>query len=705
MPVLSPPLQTLLKDTDATLLRCPTTTSTTSSPRSEQGDHNNTTEDDDTDTISDRSCDSFCTATPYMPNKTDEPWPITLDPLYEHHLCFELLALYEQLLPTRESSDRRLGLVQKIERLLNTEWPNHDIRVHLFGSSVNDLGSAQSDVDLCITTPWNGLRNVRVLAKMFKRYGMQHVVCVPRAKVPIVRLFDPESQLACDINVNNTLALQNTRMIKTYVAIDPRVRPLIMAIKHWTKQRRLNDAANGGTLSTYTWTCMIINFLQMREPPVLPVLHQLVPGEPDSDLFCDDVESLKGFGEANNETLGGLLFAFFRRYAVEFDYEDQVVSVRHGRYLTKLEKGWHVGRNRLSLCVEEPFNLSRNLGNSADLASVQGLRVEFRRAFGLLLEDASFDLICDPFHFFHQELLPPPAVALSSPPLPTRSTPMALIPSLPVSTAAATSPPPVSTQLSPAPDSYLPATSSLLAMPIHPHASSPVNGPASTNHAEKPDPDVRPRHTSTAVYAPLRIRQPLPCCTPPPQPLPPPPAPVTVTIALPPSYGPKTHNRTVDSIFARYTNPPQDRRQGNVVNSVRRRPSSDWPTISSQAKRPQQQQPQPQHQKQQQHHQHHHHQHHQHQHQQQQQQQQQEQQRRRRWSTVKKINDSHTSSSSSSFSSNKKSSDIRKKDTNAHRRNTNANNNDSSNKNNHHQHHHSNNHTTSKGKKKARKPA
>jgi DNA polymerase sigma len=52
------------------------------------------------------------------------------------------------------------------------------------------------------------------------------------------------SQLACDLNVNNTLAIQNTKMIKTYVSIDPRVRPLALLIKHWTKQRGINDAGN-----------------------------------------------------------------------------------------------------------------------------------------------------------------------------------------------------------------------------------------------------------------------------------------------------------------------------------------------------------------------------------------------------------------------------------------------------------------------------
>ena len=71
---------------------------------------------------------------------------------------------------------------------------------------------------------------------------MERVICVPNAKVPIVKIWDPELQLACDINVNNPLALENTRMIKTYVQIDERVRPLAMIIKHWTKRRILNDA-------------------------------------------------------------------------------------------------------------------------------------------------------------------------------------------------------------------------------------------------------------------------------------------------------------------------------------------------------------------------------------------------------------------------------------------------------------------------------
>lgn len=71
------------------------------------------------------------------------------------------------------------------------------------------------------------------------------------AKVPIVKIWDPELQVACDMNVNNTLALENTRMIKTYVELDDRIRPLAMLVKHWTKRRILNDA--GMTLRSFSF--------------------------------------------------------------------------------------------------------------------------------------------------------------------------------------------------------------------------------------------------------------------------------------------------------------------------------------------------------------------------------------------------------------------------------------------------------------------
>ncbi|KAF9421057.1 hypothetical protein BGZ94_008943 [Podila epigama] len=171
--------------------------------------------------------------------------PIVLPPEYEDKLSMEMIDLFESLLPTEESHNRRTRLIKKIEDILHQEWPDQDIKAQPFGSTVNGLGTSTSDVDLCITTTWPGLNNVQMLANAFRKHGMEKVFCVPNAKVPIVKLWDPELHLSCDMNINTPLGLLNTRMIKTYVAIDPRVRPFAMIIKHWARKRVLDDAGNG----------------------------------------------------------------------------------------------------------------------------------------------------------------------------------------------------------------------------------------------------------------------------------------------------------------------------------------------------------------------------------------------------------------------------------------------------------------------------
>lgn len=63
----------------------------------------------------------------------------------EKKLEVEMRELYKRLLPTEQIEMNRQKLVSKLERLFNEEWPGHDIRVHLFGSSGNLLCSDDSD--------------------------------------------------------------------------------------------------------------------------------------------------------------------------------------------------------------------------------------------------------------------------------------------------------------------------------------------------------------------------------------------------------------------------------------------------------------------------------------------------------------------------------------------------------------------------------
>ncbi|KAF4982959.1 hypothetical protein FZEAL_1529 [Fusarium zealandicum] len=323
----------------------------------------------------------------------------------ERKLATDMREVFDRLLPTDAVEENRKKLVAKLETIFNDEWPGHDIRVHLFGSSGNLLCSDDSDVDICITTSWRDMEAVCMIADLLARRGMEKVVCISAAKVPIVKIWDPELGLACDMNVNNTLALENTRMVRTYIDTDPRVRELAMIVKYWTRKRIVNDAAFGGTLSSYTWICLIITFLQLRSPPVLPALH-LLPHKlprPDGSVpdFADDLKKLAGFGNKNKSSVAELLFQFFRFYAHEFDYDKNVLSVRAGKLVTKNEKNWHYAINN-QLCVEEPFNTSRNLGNTADEYSFHGLHLELRRAFDLI-SVANFEEACEQYVFPKEE--------------------------------------------------------------------------------------------------------------------------------------------------------------------------------------------------------------------------------------------------------------------------------------------------------------
>jgi DNA polymerase sigma len=151
---------------------------------------------------------------------------------------------------------------------------------------------------------------------------------------------------------------------------------------------------------------LIINFLQTRKPPILPSLHQRAKksGGTSETSFDDNIEAMANFGSKNKSTLGQLLFEFYRYYGFEFKYDDLVVSVRQGRVLTRKEKGWASNSRdgQWKFCIEEPFNISRNLGNSADSTAFRGIHLEIRRAFGHLAK-LELDKMVEKYEFPPEE--------------------------------------------------------------------------------------------------------------------------------------------------------------------------------------------------------------------------------------------------------------------------------------------------------------
>ncbi|CAF5190740.1 unnamed protein product, partial [Rotaria magnacalcarata] len=96
----------------------------------------------------------------------------------------------------------------------------------------------------------------------------KNVVPILTARIPIIKAKYSQSGTEIDISLNNILPLENTRLLKTYSNIDPRVRELGVMVKYFAKKFNIGDASHG-TLSSYAYTIMVIHFLQQIQPPVL----------------------------------------------------------------------------------------------------------------------------------------------------------------------------------------------------------------------------------------------------------------------------------------------------------------------------------------------------------------------------------------------------------------------------------------------------
>ena len=68
-----------------------------------------------------------------------------LSPVEEGKLSGDMRELYDRILPTTESDERRARFVRKLDHILNEKWPGNDIKVHVFGSSGNMLCTNDSD--------------------------------------------------------------------------------------------------------------------------------------------------------------------------------------------------------------------------------------------------------------------------------------------------------------------------------------------------------------------------------------------------------------------------------------------------------------------------------------------------------------------------------------------------------------------------------
>jgi hypothetical protein len=165
----------------------------------------------------------------------------------------------------------RTGVGRKQVRAAARRVASNRIGVHLLGSAANLFDSHGSDLDISAHLHGDSRSPkalVRYYRDQFERSGLfRNVSCVAGARVPLVTAVDRMTGSEIDVSFNTsaepTLAVHNSRLLRTYAQLSPVCRPLVMCVKHWAKRRRICDAY-AGTLSSYGWTLLVIHYLQRQ---------------------------------------------------------------------------------------------------------------------------------------------------------------------------------------------------------------------------------------------------------------------------------------------------------------------------------------------------------------------------------------------------------------------------------------------------------
>lgn len=304
------------------------------------------------------------------------------------------LSIYESLIPPEEEKLKQNQLLGLLEKLVCKEWPM--ARLYLYGSCASSFGVSKSDIDVCLAIQDADVDKSKIIMKLadiLQSDNLQNVQALTRARVPIVKLMDPVTGISCDICINNLLAVVNTKLLRDYANIDPRLRQLAFIIKHWAKSRGVNETYHG-TLSSYAYVLMCIHFLQQQRPAILPCLQGMNPTysvrvDNVDCAFFDQVEKLGHFGRHNKDTIAHLVWGFFFYWAYCHDYANSVISVRTGSTISKRDKDWtrRIGNDRHLICIEDPFETSHDLGRVVDKRSIKVLREEFERAADIMQYD------------------------------------------------------------------------------------------------------------------------------------------------------------------------------------------------------------------------------------------------------------------------------------------------------------------------------
>eukprot|EP00897_Mesotaenium_endlicherianum_P000852 jgi/Mesen1/10768/ME000091S10296 len=257
-----------------------------------------------------------------------------------------LRAICQQLQPSAEDHQKRVNLMDRLNKVLDQVYICEGGKLVPFGSFESNFYTPWGDLDLSLECPYDfsGMRRDNckrlkvdilraVCKKLLKLGGVYDVQLLAQARVPVLMFVDRRTGLACDITVGNDSALLKSRVLRWVSQLDDRIRHLIFLVKCWAKAQSINDPKTG-TLNSYALSLLLLFHLQTRSPPLVPPLQDILTVNDSPKLACDAESRARkkelafdacearlkalladGYAQRNTSTLGELFSSFFAQFA------------------------------------------------------------------------------------------------------------------------------------------------------------------------------------------------------------------------------------------------------------------------------------------------------------------------------------------------------------------------------------------------------
>mmetsp|Transcript_55879 Transcript_55879/g.122688 ORF Transcript_55879/g.122688 Transcript_55879/m.122688 type:complete len:528 (-) Transcript_55879:186-1769(-) len=355
----------------------------------------------------------------------------------------EVEELLHRIAPTPEGDALVAKIVENVRRDIRPAVPEAQVAGFVSGNILGRtaFGVAVPDVDIVVTIAsaalkgrlqgrWSECRtsagrlDARKLQKSAIRICTDRLVsmggfkfrrsafrgCEPKVTLiaPASVSGDLEQSVPINLSVNAVTPVYSAALLTECGSIDQRAKELILIVKRWAKDRGVSHAAKGH-LSPYSWSLLVIYFLQVasrEEGPILPPLEgfQVSPGIMIGVATKPRAVLPQPKQGVMQKSVGCLFTDFVNFYAKEFDWHGEAVAVRSGQrsapdatlplHIILHENG---STTEVGPSIEDPFEISSNLGGCCTQSSLVRLREELERAARFCSSGASLTALLEPW--------------------------------------------------------------------------------------------------------------------------------------------------------------------------------------------------------------------------------------------------------------------------------------------------------------------